>query len=634
MKRITLVLVVLALGAMLWAAGNAAVAPREVASSKPQAPSLGAEAITIPQMLSYQGKLTDTLGGPVPNGSYPIMLLLYTVPSGGSPFWTETQSVTVKNGLFSVLLGSVTPIGSLPSAGAVYLGMTVSGGPELTPRVRIVSAAYAYLTEQAANADLLQGKDTTGFVRAGQMGSVTSAMVVDGTVAAADLGQMGASSDQVMKWTGSAWEARNDSVGQSSGGTVTSVSQTTGVVCSPNPIITTGTVGFDQTYGDGRYVNVSGDSMTSRLAAAGEIRSHVRGTFGANCINQGASSFAAGQSCKTYADFCNVGGGYLNQAGEPSSSDSCATVCGGYYNFNGGRFTFIGGGRRNSCSYNRGVICGGDSNQVNGSAGVVCGGVGNKANQNGMVGGGGGNFASNSYAAVLGGADNAASGLYSTVGGGWADTSDASYSFTVGNSSFVPSGYNNSAAFNGQTASASSQTRVGVLSKASGTFTIDHPLDPSGKILNHYFIEGPEMLNIYRGSVVLDASGRAEVDLPPYFGALNRNPQVVLTGIGSSDVYLVEEVSGNRFTVGGKPGTKVNWIATGERKDVSAEVTRRMMPVEQPKTGSLAGRMLDDEFLSGCMDQLVREGKAQGIDFRTTAGRARYQKMKQSVEQR
>jgi hypothetical protein len=34
------------------------------------------------------------------------------------------------------------------------------------------------------------------------------------------------------------------------------------------------------------------------------------------------------------------------------------------------------------------------------------------------------------------------------------------------------------------------------------------------------------------------------------------------------------------------------------------------------------------------MDQLVREGKAQGIDFRTAAGRQRYEKMKQLTEQR
>jgi len=59
-----------------------------------------------------------------------------------------------------------------------------------------------------------------------------------------------------------------------------------------------------------------------------------------------------------------------------------------------------------------------------------------------------------------------------------------------GGYSVVPSSFGNSAAFNGQTATASNQTRVGALSKASGTFTIDHPLDPHGTILNHYSLRG------------------------------------------------------------------------------------------------------------------------------------------------
>ena len=196
----------------------------------------------------------------------------------------------------------------------------------------------------------------------------------------------------------------------------------------------------------------------------------------------------------------------------------------------------------------------------------------------------------------------------------------------------MPSGYSNSAAFNGQTATASNQLRCGALSKASGSFTIDHPLDPYNKILNHYFIEGPEMLNIYRGSVTLDASGRAEVQLPDYFSALNRNPHIQLTGVGTYEIYVAEEIKNNRFVIGGKPGTKVYWLVTGERQDVSAEATKRMMPVEQEKAGELAGRMLDDDFLSGCMEQLEREGKTTGINFRTAEGRRRYEEMKNPPE--
>jgi hypothetical protein len=148
-KKTTLVLAVLVLGAMLWAADNTVMVPQSTAGRKPQATTYGAEAITIPQMLSYQGKLTDTLGQPVPNNDYSVMFKLYTVPSGGSPFWNETQSVKTRAGLFSVLLGLVTPIGSVPGAGALYVGMAVGGGSELVPRLRIASAAYAYKADTA-----------------------------------------------------------------------------------------------------------------------------------------------------------------------------------------------------------------------------------------------------------------------------------------------------------------------------------------------------------------------------------------------------------------------------------------------------------------------------------------------------
>jgi hypothetical protein len=279
--RVVIVLLALA-SVFALAANNAVVAPRSIASHSPKATTLGTESITIPQMLSYQGKLTDTLGVPVPDGNYPMTFLLYTVPSGGSSFWSENQSVTVKEGLFSVLLGSVTSIGSLPDAGAVYLAMTVSGGPELTPRVRIASSAFAYLSGRAASADLLQGKDTTAldsrYVNEGQASSVTSNMIVDGTITAVDLGQMGASSGQVMKWTGSAWAPRNDSVGGGGGGTVTSVSQAAGVLCNPNPITATGTVGFDSAWGDARFVNeaqansVTGAMIVDGTAGSADIR--------------------------------------------------------------------------------------------------------------------------------------------------------------------------------------------------------------------------------------------------------------------------------------------------------------------------------------------------------------------------
>jgi hypothetical protein len=62
----------------------------------------------IPPVISYQGKLTQPSKAPVADSAYSIQFAIYDVPTGGTALWSETNpSVQVKDGLFSVLLGSV-----------------------------------------------------------------------------------------------------------------------------------------------------------------------------------------------------------------------------------------------------------------------------------------------------------------------------------------------------------------------------------------------------------------------------------------------------------------------------------------------------------------------------------------------
>src|SRR5262245_13708604 len=61
----------------------------------------------------------------------------------------------------------------------------------------------------------------------------------------------------------------------------------------------------------------------------------------------------------------------------------------------------------------------------------------------------------------------------------------------------------------------------GVLFKSASLFSIDHPLDPERKVLNHASVEAPEYKTFYDGIATLDAQGRARVKLPGWFGALN-----------------------------------------------------------------------------------------------------------------
>jgi hypothetical protein len=320
-----------------------------------------------------------------------------------------------------------------------------------------------------------------------------------------------------------------------------------------------------------------------------------------------------------------VGGGYHNLA-----TNEAATVSGGASNLAGATAATVGGGNGNSATQVNSTVGGGYGNIASGNDATVGGGLFNTASAlAATVGGGEHNTASGNSATVGGGWNNTASGDIATVAGGYADTAAANYSFAVGLRSVVPSGYDNSAAFNGTRATGSNQIRCQTVVQGSDVFAIDHPLDPYGKILNHYGVAGPELRYIYEGSVVIGTNGRAEVKLPDYFSLLLRNPHIQLTGVGTKEVvYVAEDITGNRFVIGGPAGTKVYWQVTGERTDVTAEVTRRLLPVEQSKTGALTGTMLDDEGLVGCMGQLEREGKAQGINFRTAEGRRRYEQMK------
>ncbi|OGH59740.1 MAG: hypothetical protein A3G34_07965 [Candidatus Lindowbacteria bacterium RIFCSPLOWO2_12_FULL_62_27] len=75
---------------------------------------------------------------------------LYNVPSGGSALWTEAQSsVSVTSGVFDVELGSVTAL-SLPFDTQYWLGITVAGDAEMTPRRRLMSSPYALYADTAA----------------------------------------------------------------------------------------------------------------------------------------------------------------------------------------------------------------------------------------------------------------------------------------------------------------------------------------------------------------------------------------------------------------------------------------------------------------------------------------------------
>lgn len=117
---------------------------------------------SVPPFIAYQGFLTDTEGTPI-TGSKTVMFAIYGDSVGGAAKWSETQVVSVDEGLFGVFLGDVVPLpDSVFDTSSLYLGVAVEPDEEMTPRQRIASTAFAIRSGLAScvpTAEICDGAD-------------------------------------------------------------------------------------------------------------------------------------------------------------------------------------------------------------------------------------------------------------------------------------------------------------------------------------------------------------------------------------------------------------------------------------------------------------------------------------------
>ena len=153
---------------------------------------------------------------------------------------------------------------------------------------------------------------------------------------------------------------------------------------------------------------------------------------------------------------------------------------------------------------------------------------------------------------------------------------------------------------------------------ASGTksFVIDHPLDPENKILKHYTIESPEVLNMYRGNVLLDENGEAVINLPEYFIEINTNFSYNLTPIGqhAPNLFIKEEISdqGSFIISGGISNQKISWVVYAERNDLYMKREKETNPemVEIEKKPNEKGKYFMPELYNQPMEMgILYSGK-------------------------
>ena len=123
-----------------------------------QTVSSDVQATVVDDVVQVQGHLTDA-GGHSINGDVNVTAAIYDVDVGGTARCSDSHTVTVTDGLFTMAMHFCTA--SVFNGDALWLGITVGGDPEMTPRQPIYAVPYAWGLRPGA---IVKGADSYVFV--------------------------------------------------------------------------------------------------------------------------------------------------------------------------------------------------------------------------------------------------------------------------------------------------------------------------------------------------------------------------------------------------------------------------------------------------------------------------------------
>jgi hypothetical protein len=574
----------------------------------------------IPQVIGYQGRVTDNSGVPVADGSYTMRFRIYDAQTGGTQLWNSgTHSIPVADGIFNVLLGQSPQTTLTLLFDEDYWLLVTFDGEDQLPRRRLASVGYAYMASGLVPGTIVSGPVTTspysvisgqnaatGGIAYGIHGSSASTIArgVYGDATAASgttYGVFGRSSSPA----GRAVYGVATATAGSNYGVYGRSTSTGGTGVYGAATATTGTI--YGVYGtsastDGR--GVCGVATATEYPAYGgyfeSSSSSGRGVYGAATSTVGWTYGVDGRVYST--DGIGVGGFAYATVGtstgvfgrsystEGRGVRGWATAeSGTTYGVRGEAVSSSGRGVYGEATATTGTTYGvyGMSSSSGGTAVYGEASASSGLGVEGYAGGIGGRFTSTS-----GGGIGVVASAYGTAynfgvdARTWSTDQGRAVSGLATASTGINHGiYGGTASPTGYGGYFEDDVHVeGVLSKGSGSFVIDHPLDPENRLLRHNFVESPENLLIYRGTVQLDARGGAVIQLPEYFVALTRETgaSVQLTPLG--EPFLTGYGWGpdhGSFTVKGDAGREVSWMAMAERDDPVIHQLAR--PVEEDK---------------------------------------------------
>src|ERR1700674_4647525 len=508
-------------------------------SANQSAVSAAASAAEVPRLIKFSGTLLDAQDRPMA-GPVGVTFALHAQQTGGAALWIETQNVTPDaHGNYTVLLGANSangvPAELFASGEARWLEVQVERQAE-QPRILLVSVPYAL---KAKDADTLGGRPASAFLTTETLAGTGNS---SGTAAAASTALPSSKVQSTPKKAASVPQPAVACTSVTSDGTATANSVakfTTACTIQSSAITETGGKVGIGTAAPAVALDVLGNNAGLRLSGTGTHQVTVTGASSGRLGQDATGFFFASDTNGKIIKFL-TNNGALNEWMRITST---------------------------------------------GNVGI---GTTAPANRLDVVASAAGATGLSVQATDLTIANTAVSGLANGLNGAgvFGEAENGSLAFGVwGRSASGVAGQ-----FDGNV------NVTGTLSKAGGSFKIDHPMDPSNRYLYHSFVESPDMKNIYDGVAKLDTRGEAVVQLPAWFGALNKEFRYQLTCIGGfAPVYIAEEISENRFKIsGGNPGMKVSWMVTGIRQDAWANAHR--IPVEEEKPAQERGYYLHPEL--------------------------------------
>ncbi|MCK4606388.1 MAG: hypothetical protein KAU35_03715 [candidate division Zixibacteria bacterium] len=328
----------------------------------------------VPQMINYQGRLTDDQGDPVPNGTYSMVFTIYDAETNGYPKWTEPHpAVEIVNGLFNVILGAGTPAEPIEdtvfSGADRWLGIQVGRGDEIEPRTRLISAPYAY---RVSTVDGASGGTIWGDVQILSDERSPGDLFV---ASKATIGPGHTNTGHCAFAVGDGHTVSGDraSVGGGLRNIVSGALATIGGGTDDTAYGAVSTIGG----GTGNYIGIDRHHATIGGGCRNRI---IVGAFGTisggndNTIGAGGGAIGGGQFNSIGEIYATVGGG----AGNAATNQYCV-VAGGHGNAAISQYCTVGGGHCDTASGHRSTVTGGEYNVASGDASTVCGGARNLA---------------------------------------------------------------------------------------------------------------------------------------------------------------------------------------------------------------------------------------------------------------